>query len=472
MSTPAAGPAGPAPAADGPHYVRFMLPLVLGTVLNPLNSTMLAPALPSLCHSFGRSRSDGALLITPLYVTSAIGQPLMGRLADVFSPKQVSRLGFGLVLVAALLGPLGPTFGWLIAARIVPGLGTSAAYPAAIALVQQYYEARQPPVGGAGGVAGPLQQLFARHCPAAEATRSGTFWHFARLIRALRQEGRAPKLLVLENLCGTITSNGGQDFTAIVGAFAAARYRVGVGVMDAALFVPQSRKRVFIIGVREDLLIPPSLLRPRPTALWHPVTLQRAYQALPATLRQNWLWWQLPPPPPRAQNFIDILEIEPTSVSWHSPTDTARLLSLMGPTHLEKVAQATQAGKRTVGGVYRRMRTDTTGQQQQRAEIRFDAVAGCLRTGSGGSSKQLLLVVEGELKRSRLLSPREAARLMGLPDTYRLPATYGDAYHLAGDGVVVPVVRQLAAYLLEPILAAQLVAFSLPATRVLDVTYY
>lgn len=142
MSTIAGGPVRPAPAAGGPRYFRFMLPLVLGTVLNPLNSSMLATALPSLCHSFGRSLSDGALLITPLYVTSAIGQPLMGRLADVFSPKKVNLLGFGLVL----LGALGPSFGWLVAARIVLGLGTSAAYPSAIALVQQYYDARQRPV--------------------------------------------------------------------------------------------------------------------------------------------------------------------------------------------------------------------------------------------------------------------------------------------------------------------------------------
>ena len=56
----------------------------------------------------------------------------------------------------------------------------------------------------------------------------------------------------------------------------------------------------------------------------------------------------------------------------------------------------------------------------------------------------------------RLLSPREAARLMGLPDTYALPKSYNDAYHLAGDGVVIPVVRFLAEHLLEPLLSSAL----------------
>ena len=64
------------------------------------------------------------------------------------------------------------------------------------------------------------------------------------------------------------------------------------------------------------------------------------------------------------------------------------------------------------------------------------------------------MVVEGKRIRSRLLSAREAARLMGLPDSYRLPANYNDAYHLAGDGVATPVVRFLAQSILEPILCS------------------
>ena len=74
-----------------------------------------------------------------------------------------------------------------------------------------------------------------------------------------------------------------------------------------------------------------------------------------------------------------------------------------------------------VGAVYRRTRPDEFGIRRQRAEVRFDDVAGCLRTPSGGSSRQTILVVEGRTVRSRLLSPREAARLMGLDDSYELP---------------------------------------------------
>ena len=120
---------------------------------------------------------------------------------------------------------------------------------------------------------------------------------------------------------------------------------------------------------------------------------------------------------------------------------------MMSDIHLEKVKAAQATGARMVGGVYRRTRKG-----EQRAEVRFDNVSGCLRTPTGGSSRQLLLFVEGESIRSRLLSPREAARLMGLPDDYRLPHNYNAAYHLAGDGVVAPVVSFIADNLVTPLL--------------------
>jgi DNA (cytosine-5)-methyltransferase 1 len=153
-------------------------------------------------------------------------------------------------------------------------------------------------------------------------------------------------------------------------------------------------------------------------------------------------------------HFADLIEEEPSGVAWHSPAETDYLLSLMSPVNRAKVASARLSAKRTVGSVYRRMRPDTNGAKRQRAEVRFDDLAGCLRTPAGGSSRQSILVIDGERVRSRLLSPREAARLMGLDDSYRLPERYNDAYHVCGDGVCVPVVRHIAETILEPILTA------------------
>lgn len=131
-----------------PIPYRFMMPLILGTMMNPLNSTMLATALLTLCNSFKVSVGQGAILITSLYVTSTIAQPLMGRLADIFNAKRINLLGFILVLVAAIIGAVAPAFGWLILSRIILGLGTSAAYPSAMALINKKYADEKKPVPG------------------------------------------------------------------------------------------------------------------------------------------------------------------------------------------------------------------------------------------------------------------------------------------------------------------------------------
>ena len=74
-------------------------------------------------------------------------------------------------------------------------------------------------------------------------SRSGTFWPFWNLVKALRAEGRTPRTIVLENVYGTITSHGGKDFAAICTALAAEQYRFGAMLIDAVHFVPQSRPR-------------------------------------------------------------------------------------------------------------------------------------------------------------------------------------------------------------------------------------
>ena len=128
---------------------------------------------------------------------------------------------------------------------------------------------------------------------------------------------------------------------------------------------------------------------------------------------------------------------------------------MMSHVHLAKVDAAMRESRRVVGTVYKRTRRDDAGRKVQRAEVRFDDVAGCLRTPAGGSSRQLVVVVEDSTVSSRLVSARETARLMGLPEDYVLPDNYNEAYHLTGDGVVVPVVRFLAEQLIEKVLALQ-----------------
>jgi DNA (cytosine-5)-methyltransferase 1 len=282
--------------------------------------------------------------------------------------------------------------------------------------------------------------------------RSGSFWPFFDLMRGLRKEGRAPRLLAFENVCGTLTSHGGRDFEAICEALAEEGYRYGALVIDAALFVPQSRPRLFIVAANSALPHPLALTEQAPAEPFHALRLQGAVERLSDAARRGWVWWRLASPSKRNLSLAELVEARPDGVAWRSEAETQALVSLMNATHRDKLAAAQAAGRPAVGALYRRTRYSPAGQKSQRAEARFDGLSGCLRTPAGGSSRQFLLFVEGQRLRSRLISARETARLMGLAEDYRLPSGYNEAYHLTGDGVVAPVVRHLSHHLLEPLL--------------------
>jgi DNA (cytosine-5)-methyltransferase 1 len=279
--------------------------------------------------------------------------------------------------------------------------------------------------------------------------RSGTFYPFWEVIRGLVTEGRGPKIIALENVLGTLTSHGGRDFEAICRTFSESGYRFGALVINAALFVPQSRPRLFVVGVRDDVTIPPPLLSAGPLEPFHSAALRRAIDAVPAGPKRKLLWWNVPAPARRNITFAELIEED---VPWDCDRETQVLLAKMSRVNQDKVERAKKAGRRMVGSIYKRTRLDENGAKVQRAEVRFDDVAGCLRTPAGGSSRQVILVVDGEKVHSRLISARETARLMGLEDDYELPPNYNEAYHLTGDGVVVDVVRHLAEHLFEPLL--------------------
>ena len=298
----------------------------------------------------------------------------------------------------------------------------------------------------------PCQDLsLAGNGAGLDGERSGTFRPFWKLVRGMVNEGRAPRIVVIENVNGALTSHSGSDFTSIVQAFAESGYRVGAVIMNAARFLPQSRPRLFIIGVHGDIAIASRLACNAPTEPWHTKPLIRAHENLPERIARNWIWWAMPVPKEIVPSLASLIEDRPTGTSWHSDAETRRLLSLMAPNHRKKVANALESGKRHVGTIYKRTRPNKNGVMVQRAEVRFDGISGCLRTPVGGSSRQIVMIVEKGRIRTRLLSPREAARLMGVPDSYPLPTAYNDAYHVFGDGVAVPVVSWLERHLLLPL---------------------
>lgn len=283
-----------------------------------------------------------------------------------------------------------------------------------------------------------------------EAGRSGAFWGFWRLMQGLAREGRAPRVIVLENVIGLLTSGGdkGRDFAAVCKAMVEGGYRVGALEMDAVHWLPQSRPRLFVVAMRGD---EPGVAPEGagPILPFHTPRLIAAQAALPQAVRDAWAWWSLPVPPRRNLDLCAVLEPDATA-DWLD--DGGAVLALAAPLHRARLEAAVASGRRTVGAAYRRVRLEN-GRKIQRLEIRFDGLAGCLRTPAGGSSRQYVVVCDGGRARVRRLTGREAARLMGLSDDYRLPSSESAALKLTGDAVAVPVVRALTEGLLLPALA-------------------
>lgn len=282
-----------------------------------------------------------------------------------------------------------------------------------------------------------------------EARRSGAFWGFWRLMQGLDAEGRGPPAIVIENVTGLLTSGGGADFAAVCSALVAAGYRVGALEMDAALWLPQSRPRLFIVALRGV----EGAEGTGPVGPFHPPRLVAAHGRLPDAVRAGWAWWSLPVPPRRNLDLAGVLEPD-AAVDWLSGEQTQALLALAAPLHGARLEAARASGERRVAAAFRRVRVEA-GRKVQRLELRLDGLAGCLRTPSGGSSRQYVIVCDDGSVRSRRLTGREAARLMGVPDSYRLPVAETAALKLMGDAVAVPVVRALSDGLLWPALTGR-----------------
>jgi MFS family permease len=129
---------------------RLLTPMILGSILNPINSSIIAVALVPIAQAFGAPASQTGWLVSGLYLATSIGQPLTGRLVDTFGPRRLFLAGAALTGVAGVIGTLAPGLGVLIAARVVLGFGTCAGYPASMSLIRS--EGRRTGVDRPAGI--------------------------------------------------------------------------------------------------------------------------------------------------------------------------------------------------------------------------------------------------------------------------------------------------------------------------------
>ena len=275
----------------------------------------------------------------------------------------------------------------------------------------------------------PCQDLsLAGNIDGIYSARSGLVWQWMRIMDEMG--GDAPRVLCLENVSGLVSAHGGEDYAHLHAALVERGYAVGALLVNASRFVPQSRPRVFVIGTRGE--VPAALVAHAPT--WaHPQSVVRC-----ASRVEGFVWWDVPEPQERVPELGDVIERD-------APFDRDEVIPLIPRGHVEKLL----ASGREYATGYRRTRSG-----RQVLELRCDGVAGCLRTPTGGSSRQYVIRRGEDGLHARLLTVREVARLMGAPDSFRLPGTYNDGYMAMGDAVAAPVARHLSRHILRPLVEA------------------
>ena len=280
---------------------------------------------------------------------------------------------------------------------------------------------------------------LAGHYRGLDGQESSTFFAFAEVLKALGV--RRPPLVMLENVPGFLTSRGGRDFTTAAETLAELGYRLDAFVLDARHFTPQSRRRVFVVGQASRLSGQAGRLSHR-VGLLRPPPLVKILSTL--RLPTGWLNLELPDPPQRRVRLEDVIDRDDDQ-DWWEESEVDRHYRMMSIDHRRQVDDVRRGLFARVGTAYRRVRRDG-----QRAEVRFDGLAGCLRTPRGGSGKQIVIVAgEGRL-RMRWISPREYARLQGAPD-FPLVGGRNQQLFAFGDAVCVPAIRWVDEQVLTPL---------------------
>ncbi|WP_276866644.1 DNA cytosine methyltransferase [Enterobacter oligotrophicus] len=286
---------------------------------------------------------------------------------------------------------------------------------------------------------------------------SGTLNAVLKILEQKKLANDLPKIVMLENVSGFLTSKAGKDVVETVKALSELGFVVDIIELDAALFTPQSRPRVFLIAVIETLATKCMHVKSADVfcdSWWQkfdeqPKLRSAKLKRLIASHEElNWGLLDIPLPEPRTAILDDIIEHDIPDVSslWWSDKRRNHLFAQMNPAHQAKLQAMMDNKFFSYGTVFRRMRAGVS-----MAELRTDGIAGCLRTPRGGSSKQILVRAGNGEWRVRLLTPREYARLQGVRDSFVLPNNVNKAYFAMGDAVCVPAIEHLSKYALTPI---------------------
>jgi len=277
-----------------------------------------------------------------------------------------------------------------------------------------------------------------------KGSQSSAFYGFIRILREMRH--RRPRLVLLENVTGFLTSHSGADFRSALLELNRLGYVVDPFIIDAIHFVPQSRSRLFVVAeFVADSEVSSIEEKPKAAEFFESEIRPRALaQFIFNNPGINWRLRDLPPLPKSRRRLGSVLENLPhNSPEWWSEKRRAYLLNQMSQRHRIIADRMINSAGWSFGTVFRRVRAGGS-----MAELRVDGIAGCLRTPRGGSGRQILVKAGFGEFHARLLTPRECARLMGA-DEFVITGSLNQALFGFGDAVCVPVIEWIADHYLN-----------------------
>ena len=276
--------------------------------------------------------------------------------------------------------------------------------------------------------------------------QSGMFWEFARVIGEFDEDKR-PRAVLLENVTGFASSHGGRDIHEALNRLNELGYSCDVFTIDARHFVPQSRPRMFVVGIKGRLPGDAACDLP-PVSDIRPAWVWRLYEKN-KDLRMHFV--KLPALPPGPKDLSGLIErMSPDDSHWWDDHRTEAFIRSLSQIQAERFDRLRAGDCVTWRTAYRRTRDG-----KPVWEIRRDGIAGCLRTTGGGSSKQALVEAGKGVARIRWMTPTEYARLMGAVDYKIHGGTLNQALFGLGDAVVVDVIRWIGQHYLHPLLSSE-----------------
>lgn len=275
---------------------------------------------------------------------------------------------------------------------------------------------------------------------------SSAFWGFVDVLDAMG--GRRPPVVLLENVSGFLSSHKGRDFFDALTALNTLNYSVDALMIDASFFVPQSRTRLFIIGVEKSQRLTPADCYSSPFQIQeHDVRPQTLIHFMQTHAQLDWRIRKAANLPGRSARLAACIDADgDLQNGWWPQHRAEHLFSQMQPRHAERVQRMRCQNEWSYATAFRRVRNGKTV-----VEVRADDIAGCLRTPRGGSARQILIKAGFGRQLARLLSARECARLMGADD-FPITVSQSRALFGFGDAVVVPVITWLAENYLNPLI--------------------